>query len=234
MWEKVCPLEECKCRMKRKVHSLVKKVKPLCIHTILAIQASEYVKPDSKVRHNIDFEKTVKKVMIKIRSKFPVNFRMCEEGSFAIASKCYVDSLMLSINMEETLAAAAPKFCEDCNQELKIWKFKEPNSYCVTLGKMKETHIPVLYCSKCMCAYYPELYENGLVFLHNSLMVSFDLLLDMINALRLGVGLTMFIQHRLELLANCSTEVKLEDLDVHNLSIKLEQFTIAFACDKKF
>ena len=85
-----------------------------------------------------------------------------------------------------------------------------------------------------MCAYYPELYENGLVFLHNSLMVSFDLLLDMINALRLGVGLTMFIQHRLELLANCSTEVKLEDLDVHNLSIKLEQFTIAFACDKKF
>lgn len=227
----VCPLDLCRSKSKRRIHTLIKKATPLCLHSILAVESSslEGEMPVSLAGHQLDYERTVKKVVQKIKENFPSDFRQCEEGTFASDSKSYIDNLIMTSSIEEAIANSVPRVCEDCGQKMILWQFKEPKSYFISLGNIKKVKIPVYTCQDCKCAYYPDLYSKGLIPIHNSLIVSFDLLLDAINSLRLGAPLTETIKYRLKLLGSCSADVVSEDLDVHNLSIKLEKFTIAFA-----
>ena len=91
--------------------------------------------------------------------------------------------------------------------------------------------IPVKWCPTCSCAFYPNLYDKGLISIHNKVMVSFDFLMDMINVLRTGGPLTETIQQRIRLLGvSCGIGIEEVETDLKNLAIKIEKSTVALAC----
>ena len=134
-----CPLEKCKHKTRSKVHTLITKAKPLCLHSILAIVAekSEKKKEPKPTEHLINFKATIEKVVSKIQTNFPSSFRSCEEGNFLASSKTYLDSILSSDNLE-TLLECVPSKCDTCSSELEVWKRKLPRSYLITLGKLSK------------------------------------------------------------------------------------------------
>ena len=95
---------------------------------------------------------------------------------------------------------------------------------------MKSIQIPVKRCPSCSCAHYPNLYEHGLISLHNKLMVSIDFILDLINVLKTGGAMIETIQHRIRLLGVASgLGVEEVEKDISNICIKLEKSAIAVA-----
>ena len=223
----VCPLPSCRRKGRSKVHSLITKAQPLCLHTILAYVANIKPKKEAvkQVEHQIDYKLTVKYVIKKVRSDFPPNFRELEDGNFLTESRVFVNQLYQSGDeMDKNL----PNSCDLCKCDLEVWKRKPPVSYLMTLGGLKKISIPVRRCPSCHCAYYPDLYTKGVICLHNSVMVSVDYLLDMINALKSSSSMIETIQARIRLAAKADG-LDVDEIDVSNLSIKLEKSAIALA-----
>ena len=135
-----CPLEACKQKGRSKMHTLISKAKPLCLHEILAIAAAVPVKKTTKpVEHRINFKDTVKKVIKNIGTLFPSSFRSFEDGKFLAASKTYVDKMISSEeDLENSLKWSVPTMCDTCHCNLEEWKHKSPRSYLITLGKLSE------------------------------------------------------------------------------------------------
>ena len=225
--ELVCTLGACKTKGRSKMHTLISKAQPLCLHSIIGHVANvKLKKKDTKeVHHQIDYKLTIKKVIQKVKSEFPPSFRLLEEGNFLKDSKAFVDDLYSS---GAELESRIQEKCDECTSGLELWKRKTPQSYFITLGALKKITIPVKRCPSCHIAYYPDLYSNGLICLHNSLMISVDFLFDMINSIKTGSGMIETIQHRITLMARAGG-LSVDDVDVSNLSIKLEKAAIAFA-----
>ena len=96
---------------------------------------------------------------------------------------------------------------------------------------MKKVQIPVKWCPKCHRAFYPNLYEKGLISLHNKFLISADFLLDLVNTLKTGGALIETIQQRIRLLgATSDIDIEEVETDLSSMSIKLEKSTIALAC----
>ena len=123
-----------------------------------------------------------------------------------------------------------PSKCDTCSCELEVWKRKLPRSYLITLGTIKKIKIQVKLCPSCRVAFYPDLYDKGLISLHNKLMVSFDFILDLINILRTGGAMIETIQNRIRLLGGASgIGIREVETDISSINIKLEKFAIAVA-----
>ena len=198
----VCPLAACRRKGKSKLHTLISKAQPLCLHSILGHVAN--VKLQDKVikdvEHQIDFKLTVKNVVLKVKSNFPQSFRQLEEGTFLKESKDFVSQLYTSgAGLDERI----PETCDLCKCALEVWKRKTPACYLITLGGFKKTTFPVKRCPSCRCGYYPDLYSKGLICLHNSVMMSVDFLLDMMNELRAGSSMIETIQLRQAIIIKC-------------------------------
>ena len=225
----ICPLEACKRKGRSKLHTLLTKAKPLCLHTIVGLVSNVPAEStDSKlVDHQIDFKLTVNKVIHKVKNGFPTSFRLLEEGSFLVESKTFVAGLLSSgDNLEDRI----PQKCDTCHCDLEDWKRKPARSYLISLGAIKKITIPVKRCPKCSCAFYPDIYSKGVICIHNKIMLSADFLLDLINVLKAGGGMIETIQLRLKLLGSAEGW-SVEDIekDITSLSIKLEKAAIAFA-----
>ena len=142
-----------------------------------------------------------------------------------------MDSLASSeINLKEVLDKCLPDKCETCLSKLSVWKRKTPKAYLLSLGAMKKIEIPVRLCHSCSVAYYPDLYAKGIVFLDNKVMLTVDLLFDLINVLRTGAGMIETITLRIKLLANTAGySIEEIETDLSNITIKVEKATIALA-----
>lgn len=133
----ICPLEGCKKKGRSKMHTLLSKARPLCLHTILAItaDASGDKKEIKTVEHLIDYRGTVEYVIEQIQSNFPTSFRSLEEGKFLSASKTFVDKMITSDESLIYSLQCVPANCCRCCCSLEVWKRKTPRSYLITLGK---------------------------------------------------------------------------------------------------
>ena len=224
----VCPIEACKRKGRSKMHTLISKAKPLCLHTIVGLVSGVPVEKETskQVEHEIDFKGTVKKVLQRVKHEFPPSYRLLEEGNFLMESKNFVSKLFSS---EDDLEERIPKQCDSCRVGLEVWKRKMPRSYLISLGAIKKVKIPVKICPLCHCAFYPDLYKNGVIFLHNKVMLSADFLMDLLNVLKAGSGMIETIQLRIRLLGNAAG-ISTEEIstDITALSIKLEKSAIAF------
>ena len=224
----VCPLEDCKKKGRSKKHALIDKAKPLCLHMIVGLVSDVTAEKEKtkQVVHEIDFKGTVKKDIQRVKEEFPKSYRLLEEGKFLMESNNFVTKLFSSeLELEEKI----PKICNSCKVVLEVWKRKTPRSYLISLGGIKKVSIPVKVCPLCRCAFYPDLYANGIIFLHNKDMVSVDLLMDLLNVLKAGGGMIETIQLRIRLLGNAAG-ITIEEIstDLTASSIKLEKATIAF------
>ena len=141
-----------------------------------------------------------------------------------------MDSLVSSEKNLKKALQQIPENCDTCLIKLSIWKNKTPKAFLLSLGALKKVDIPVKWCPSCFCAFYPELYSQGIVFLHNKIMLTIDLLMDLINVLKTGASMIETISQRIKLLgciAGFSTEEM--ETDLNNTAIKVEKATIALA-----
>ena len=148
------------CKDKRsKLHTLAKKSKPLCIHTLLsyvAKQSAAYNTNDSEskqVTTKIDRVITVKGVLQKIKDNFP-NISEIHKQEFMHRSRQFTEEFM---NSESSMSINehVPSLCSDCSASLIEWKYKPKVSLFITMGHIKHLSIPAWFCTVCKKLYYP-------------------------------------------------------------------------------
>ena len=96
------------------------------------------------------------------------------------------------------------------------------------MGHLKEIKIRVKVCSKCRRAFYPEFYENGIIFLHNKFMVTIETILDLNQVLQTGGSFVEAIKKKLRLLGQLEGLSKEAlETDLNSCALKLEKIVIA-------
>ena len=139
-----------------------------------------------EVKHHIDIDLTIKDVIENIGNGFPSSLKECEESDYLARSRTFLDLLVVFPNKLNQILQTLPSHCKYCHVELYDWKHKGAKSYFLSMGHIKEIKIQLRVCSKCKRAFYPDFYENGLIFLHNKFLVTLELILDLSHILETG------------------------------------------------
>jgi hypothetical protein len=171
-----CLLAKCK-EKKSKLHTLTKKEAPICLHTVL-IHSMDALKPSSSTalvpsssnamatsssnapktkKHypKLNRELSTKVVMDKISEHFPTMTKM-ESTGFVKKSRRYVEKLVSSKNINQTIMGCSRNFCTSCQETiLEDWPFKPKQAFLLSLGHMVKIEIPVKFCRKCRRIFYP-------------------------------------------------------------------------------
>ena len=184
-------------------------------------------RPKKKPEHYIDYHLTVQTIMGKIKSKFPSSFKSLRESDFVKNSRSFVDSLLSSPEKLSQVLETLPYMCEFCDIPLENWIHKEAKSFLITLGHIREVKVNVKICKSCRRSYYPDFYENGILFVHNKFMLTIEAILDILNNLKNNGSLIETIKDKLTLLGQleglCAEYIK---RDITNNSVKLEKVVI--------
>lgn len=206
-----CPLQKCK-EKKSKLHTLMKKDGPICLHSLLGhcTQSSEPEsvmgsKPDkAKPIPKVDRDLTVRYVHDQIKEHFPT---MTSKGvsQFLVKNSLYIKSLVLKQNISEEINSQVPSMCKFCeNSKLVTWPYGAKKSYFLSMGHFQELSLKIKTCKLCKMAYYPELYSEGLLPVHNKFILSFDIIMDFYNLLVTGSSLIENIEAKFLLLGKCN------------------------------
>ena len=130
-----CPLQGCREKNRSKVHTLIKKDKPLCLHTLLGYSIpqqddasqSSSVKP--KQVPKIDREATVKHILEKITEHVPSMTNQAQ-SDFLARNHQYTNNLVLNENISEIINNTVPTKCSYCeNSELISWPYKPKTAF---------------------------------------------------------------------------------------------------------
>lgn len=185
-------------------------------------------KSTKEVHHNLDYHLTVQTFMAKIREKFPPSFKCLREGEFVKNSRSFVDSLLASNEKLQQVLETLPSSCEFCGTPLVNWIFKNPKSYLITLGHIKEIKVKVKTCKTCKRAFYPDYYQNGILFVHNKFMLGIETIMDILNNLKQNGSLIESIKDKLLLLGQLEgLDPDVIKTDLTNNSVRLEKLVIA-------
>ena len=180
-----------------------------------------------ETRHYINFDLTIQDVINNIEKGFPKTYKECEESDFVYRSRTFVNSLVQFPDKLETLLDTLPTECSYCSHPLNDWRHKPPKSYFLTMGHLKKINIKVRVCSQCRRAYYPDFYRNGIIFIHNKIMISIESILDHNQVMQSGAGFIEAIKKKIFLLGKLegiATE-ELESDAVH-LALKMEKIVV--------
>ena len=185
----------------------------------------EETKRESK--HYIDFDLTVKDVISKIESGFPKTYKDCEESNFVPKSRAFVNSLVHNAGKLEAVLNTVPIQCSYCSHPLDDWNHKSPKSYFISMGHLRQITIKVKVCSKCRRAFYPDFYQQGIIFLHNKLMVSIEAILDQNQVMQTGGGFIEAIKKKICLLGKLEgIPDKVLKSDSVSIALKMEKIVV--------
>ena len=188
-------------------------------------------KEESKkeTRHHINFSLTIEDVLERIKNGFPDSLSDIETSDFLTKSRTFVDSLVSLPDKLQHILKTLPDKCSYCDlHPLHDWIHKPAKSYFFSIGHLREINIQVKVCSKCRRAFYPDFYQNGLIFLHNKFVITIEAILDLGNVLQTGGSFIEVIKKKLLLLGQLEG-LNMEALrrDIGNTALKLEKSTIA-------
>ena len=83
-------------------------------------------------------------------------------------------------------------------------------------------------CLRCKRAYYPDYYQNGILFIHNKFMVSLEVILEFLHVLQLGGSFIEAIKKKFLLLGQLEgLDRESTERDLTSNSIKLEKTVLA-------
>lgn len=219
-----CPEKKCNAGGSR-VHSLTLKSNRLCLHAYLIIKAGltqENQKEVVEPRREFNRGSTIDLVLDLIMEYLPTATE--DNSDFLHSNKNFVDQLCKKTDISAELTKYVPRVCPKCSGYLMLWKHKTKNSFIVSLGDIKKVKIPVKHCVKCNLLLYPQLYDVGLIPLHNKFLISFDYLLELSFLLDSGISMIEVIKNKVNLL--CQRE-GLQFKPDHNTSSTIERFAVA-------
>ena len=81
-----------------------------------------------------------------------------------------------------------PKSCTVCEMSttLKLWPHVAKNPILITVGHLKRIQLPILHCTNCSTANYPDMVSFGVFPLHNKCLISIDYILEIKDVLVSG------------------------------------------------
>ena len=183
---------------------------------------------EKETLHEINISLTVKTMVRKIRENFPPTYSQLMDGDFVRNSRAFVDSILSSPEKLNEVLESLPQNCELCGETLKTWKHKDPKSFLLTLGHIKQVKITSKVCPNCKVAFYPEFYHNGLIFTHNKFLLTIEFILDTLDTLKTNGSLIQSIEDKLKLFGRLAgIEKDVIEKDITNNSVKLEKLVIA-------
>ena len=96
------------------------------------------------------------------------------------------------------------------------------------MGHLREVKIQVKVCPKCRRAFYPEFYQNGLIFVHNKFLITIEAILDLNHVLQTGGNFIETVKKKFLLLGQLEgLEKETTERDLANNAVKLEKTVIA-------
>ena len=170
-----CPEKRCQAGGS-KVHTLGKKSERLCLHKYLVLKSGLYVQSSDdsvSAAHEIDRNATVEEVVKRIRNHLPT--ATSDSQKFLANNKKFIEDLCKKKDINAELAKFLDEQCQVCNEKLSPWGHKTKESYLLTMGELKKVKSDVRFCKKCKTLSYYNLYEKGLVPLHNKVKFRFQL-----------------------------------------------------------
>ena len=183
---------------------------------------------NKETKHLIDFALTIKDVMQRVKGGFPHSLKDCQESDYMSRSRSFVSSLVVIPEKLEQILKTVPSQCDYCNLPLIDWIHKGAKSYFLSVGHLREINIVVKICSKCKRAYYPDFYQNGLLFLHNKFLITIEAILDLSHVLQTGGSSIEVIKKKLLLLGQLEgLDMEALKKDLTNTALKLEKTVIA-------
>ena len=156
-----CPLGSCK-EKKTKLHTLVAKERPVCLHTLLCHAVRDSAPSTSSKTKTfvpkIDRDLSVNYLVDKIRDRFP-SMESIHSAKFLKKSRKYVEKLAQNPSRNEVISNNTPKVCEFCKESVLLdWPFKSKKSFLISMGHLVEIEIVLKVCSACKRVFYPGKY----------------------------------------------------------------------------
>ena len=226
-----CPLK--KCSKKVGSHHLVK-ADTLCIHTMLC-KLVNCVNVDETIQRNIFNEasgvqfskqKTVERVVEKIIKNIPSHLE-CEKEIAYLQNSAKVQ---LELFNSKDLSVYDSKFCDYCQSQTSKRNRNPKNCFLVTPGYMIQVKINTFVCHKCEVIIFPDMSIHGFVPITDSLIVSWSLIIDGRNQIRIGTKLYNYFKAVLRRLCleNVECAKIVHTVDFHNLSVKMTKCVVAY------
>ena len=171
--------------------------------------------------------KTVENVVNNIIASVPSPLQEKREQGFLQESLIIQNEIFIS----RDLTKYDVKMCKKCTKP-NILRNKRigVNSFLVTPGFCIEVEINTYLCKSCDTIFYPAMYNEGFVPICENLIVSWSYIIDARNQLKCGSKIYNFFASSLRRLCieNKSLAVRIDKIDVHNLSIKLSRCAVSF------
>ena len=114
--------------------------------------------------------RTIQNVLKRIRKEIPTLSQSNDD--FLVKNKKFNDSLIDCENISELFNSEVPNQCDYClNVNLKVWPYAAKKTYYVSFGLLKTIDLKVKICTSCSVIYYPNLYDYGIVPMHNRFLI---------------------------------------------------------------
>ena len=182
-----CPLRKCSSLSRSR---FLVKSESFCIHLlvcklILSENKSE-IQEESRSTvtklHQFSKNKTVINIVEKVINKLPSPLEPESEIVF-LQNSCKVQK---SVFESRNLSKYESQLCDTCGGGVVERKKCPGKSYLVTPGRIEEISIRTFVCKKCEIITYPDVIQEGLVLICDTLIVSWSYLLDGRNQIKNG------------------------------------------------
>ena len=162
-----------------------------------------------------DRSATVNLIVDNVKKEFPT-LTSEDRKEFMVKSKQFIETMVQSKNIDTLLLQSIKKEkCEKCSTEYVNWGHKAKNALFLDVAELKLINIPVKMCPTCKYLVYPNVLEYGLFCIHNKVLLSYRLLMELCDQMFIGGSLIDFIS------AKVHNNGLSEGLDYDFLSINL-------------
>ena len=226
-----CPLK--KCSNKTGSHHLVK-ADMLCIHTMLCklVNCEHNLKETIQGKQNgasgVQFskKKTAVRIVDKIINNIPSLLEPERENEYLQNSY----KVQLDLLNSKDLGVYDSEFCDNCQSQTSKRNRNPENCFLVTPGYMILVKINTFVCKKCEVVNFPDLSMHGFVPISDSLIVSWSLIIDGRNQIKIGTKLYNYFKALLRRLCleNIDCAKKVHTVDFHNYAVKLTKCVVAY------
>ena len=126
-----------------------------------------------------DREVTIDNLVTDVKKKFP-SLTSKNKIPFMVKSKQFIETMIKSPDIGKFLLRfMTSDKCEKCLKRLVHWPHKSKHALFIDVGELKVIDIPVTMCPSCKYLVYPNVIEYGLLCLHNKVLLSYRMLLEL-------------------------------------------------------
>ena len=158
-----CALQSCQ-EKRSKLHSLVAKQPPTCLHSLLCHAVTDPKSPKLPMQREfvpkINRDLTINFVIEQIQCKFP-SMASFQSNESIRSSREFVEDIIRNQSRNEAILKHTPTVCKFCKEVVLVdWPYKSKQSFLLSMGHISRIEIPLKVCTTCKRVFYPGNFYN--------------------------------------------------------------------------